>query len=85
MAHSRKLLDIQEKKKKLTDCKKQDYQSMANVQPKINLQSDFKTLQSDTKSFVGSTGLSFNDRYTKHECSFKHEKYGNAKALFSGT
>ena len=37
MAHSRKLLDIQEKKKKLTDCKKQDYQSMANVQPKINL------------------------------------------------
>lgn len=39
--------------------------------------------QNDTKSYVGLTGLSSNDRYTKHKCSFEYEKQVNAKTLFS--
>ena len=35
----------------------------------------------ETKFYVGSTGQTFKDRYTKHRYSFKHENHGNATTL----
>ena len=37
--------------------------------------------ENQTKFYIGSTGLTFKDRYTKHKYSFKHEKHGNATTL----
>ena len=35
----------------------------------------------ETKFYVGSTGLTFKNRYTKHKHSFRHEKNSNATTL----
>ena len=37
--------------------------------------------ENQTKFYVGSTGLSFKNRYTKHKFSLEHEKHRNATTL----
>ena len=39
------------------------------------------TYANETKFYVGSTGLTFKNRYTKHKHSFRHEKNSNATTL----
>ena len=44
----------------------------------VKLIYDLYVYENHTKFNVGSTGLSFKDRYIKHRYSFKHEKSCNA-------
>ena len=39
------------------------------------------TTGNQIKFYVGSTGLTFNKRYTKHKHSFRHVKHGNSTTL----
>ena len=39
------------------------------------------TTANQTKFYVGSTGLTFKNRYTKHKYSSRHEKHSNATTL----
>ena len=81
MAHNRKMLDTQYKERRMCDCKKQECPVngsclMENIIYKATVITD-----NQTKFYVGSTGLSFKNRYTKHKYSFKHEKHKNTTTL----
>ena len=73
IAHNRKMLDTQDKERRMCDCRKQDRQVnerclMENVIYRASV-----TTANQTKFYVGSTGLTFKNRYTKHKHSFRHK------------
>ena len=81
MAHNRKMLDTQEKEKRMCDCKKQECPVKGKCLTENLIYKATVKTENQTKFYIGSTGLSFKDRYTKHRYSFKHEKHGNATTL----
>ena len=81
IAHNRKLLNMQKKKKRMCDCSKQEYPVNGKcLSENLTYKATVKT-GNHTKFNVGSTGISFKDRYTKHTYSFRHEKHCNAFIL----
>ena len=81
MAHNRKMLYTQDKERRMCDCRKQECPVngrclMENVIYRVSV-----TTATKTNFYVGSTGLTFKNRYTKHKHSFRHEKYSNTTNL----
>ena len=74
MAHNRKMLDTQEKKRRMCDCRKEDCPVNGRcLTENVIYRASVETAK-ETKFYVGSTGLTFKNRYTKHKHSFRHEK-----------
>ena len=81
LAHNRKMLDTQDKERQMCDCKKQEWPVNGNcLMENIIYKATFIT-ENQIKFYVGSTGLSFKNRYTKHKSSFKHEKHKSTTTL----
>ena len=81
MAHNRKMLDTQEKERRMCDCRKEDCPVNGRcLTENVIYKASVKTAN-ETKFYVGSTGLTFKNRYTKHKYSFRHEKNSNATTL----
>ena len=75
------MLDTQEKEKQMCDCRKQECPVNGKcLTQNLIFKATMKT-ENQNKFYIGSAGLTFKDRYTKHRYSFKHEKHGNATTL----
>ena len=59
MAHSRKLLNMQEKKKRMCECRKQECPGNGKCQTENLIYKAIVKTENHTKFYVGSTGLSF--------------------------
>ena len=79
MAHSRKMLNTQDKERRMCDCRKQDCPVNGRCLMENVIYRARVTTKNETKFYVGSTGLTFKNRYTKH--SFWHEKHSNSTTL----
>ena len=65
----------------MCDCRKQDCPVNGScLIENVIYRANVKTAN-ETKFYVGSTGLTFKNRYTKHKHSFRHEKHINATTL----
>ena len=81
MVHNRKMLDTQGKERRMCDCRKQDCPINGSCLMEIVIYRASVTTKNQTKFYVGSTGLSFKNWYTKHKCSHRHEKHSNMTTL----
>ena len=81
MAYNRKMLDTQEKERRMCDCRKEDCPVNGRCLTENVIYKASVETANDTKFYVGSTGLTFKNRYTKHKHSFRHEKNSNATTL----
>ena len=75
------MLDTQDKKRQMCDCKKQECPVNLSCQIENIIYKATVITENQTKFCVGSTGLSIKNRYTKHKYSFKHEKHSSATIL----
>ena len=66
MAHNRKMLDTQDKERQMCDCRKQDWLVNGSGLMKNFIYRASVTIENQSKFYVGSTGLTFENRYTKH-------------------
>ena len=67
MAHNRKMLDTQDKERQICDCRKQDCPVNRNCLMENVIYRASVTTENQTKFYVGSTGLTYKNRYTKHK------------------
>jgi len=74
MSHNRKLLEDKVEEKKQCNCKEECMVDgnclLTNVIYRATV-----TTSEKSKQYVGSSGLSFKSRYTRHKCSFNNSKY----------
>ena len=71
-ALNQKMLDTQDKKRRMCDCRKQDFPVNGSCLMENVIYRASVTTANQTKFYVGSTGLTFKNRYTKHKRSFRH-------------
>ena len=74
------MLDTQEKERRMCDCRNRKEDCLVNGRCLIEnviYRASVETANK-TKFYVGSTGLTFKNRYTKHKYSFRHEKNSHA-------
>ena len=82
MAHNRRILNNnEEKNERMCDCRKQECPvDRKCLSENVIYKATVKT-EKCTKTYIGSTGLTFKDRFTKHKYSFRHEKHSNSTTL----
>ena len=81
MAHNRKMLDTQDKERRISDCRKLDFPVNESFLMENIIYWASYTTEIQTKFYVCSTRLTLQNRYTKHKYSFRHEKHSNATTL----
>ena len=75
------MLDTQDKERWMCDYRKQDYPVNGSFLMENFIYIAIVTTENQIKFYVGSTGLTFKNRFTKLKCSFRHEKHSNATIL----
>ena len=81
MAYNRKLLNMQEKKKHMFFCRKQESPANGKCLTENLIYKVTVKTKNHIKFYVGSTRRSFKNSYTKHTYSFKHEMHCSATTL----
>ncbi len=81
MVHNRRILEDGETTKRMCNCRKNECPVSNKCLTENNVYKATVVTKNETKCYVGSTGLTFKDRYTKHKFSFNHKKHKNSTAL----
>ena len=82
IAHNRKVMEELTEKPKMCNCRgKICPVEKKCLQTNVVYKATVTTKDGVNKHYIGSTGLSFKDRYTKHKFSFNHKKQENVTVL----
>ena len=74
MSHNRKMLEEKRTDIKLCNCREECVVDGKCLLQNVIYKATVKTAE-ETKQYVGSSGLTFKSRYTRHKCSFNNYKY----------